>query len=108
VVVRPEPPGQHTAHLLGLPEVSATAATREEALHQVQRMLAEWLTSGQLVPLELTQDNPWMKWFGWAKQDPDFDLYREEIRRGREQEDQQFFKEMDERECSNSSSTPIT
>ena len=36
VVIQPEPPGQFTAQVVGLLELRATAATREEALQQVQ------------------------------------------------------------------------
>ena len=77
LVVRPEPPGQHTAAVVGLPEIHATAPTREEAIDQVR----DWLASGQLVPVEVPQNNPWVKYAGWATEDPDYGVYLEELAR---------------------------
>src|SRR5438552_13052981 len=52
VVVQPEPPGQHTAAVVGLPEIRATAVTREEAIELVRATFRAWLASGQLVHVE--------------------------------------------------------
>jgi hypothetical protein len=41
IVVRPQPEGQFTAQLLGLPELSATAANREQALQQIRIVLEQ-------------------------------------------------------------------
>ena len=108
VTVRPEADGQYTAQAVGLPDIQATASTREGAIQQVRSVLSAWLASGQLVQLELPQENPLLKWFGWAKDDPDYDLYLEEIRRFREEEDQRERQELGQSECSDSSSTPTT
>ncbi len=108
LVVRPEPSGHYTAQAVGLPDVQATAGTREEAIQQVRSILTEWLAAGQLVQVELPQKNPLMKWLGWAKDDPDFDLYVEEIRRYREEVDRREQPELEQRRCSDSSSTPTT
>jgi hypothetical protein len=107
VVVRPEPPGQHTAAVVGLPEIHATAPTREEALEQVRAVLRDWLASGQLVPVELPQDNPWIKYAGWAKDDPDYGAYLEELARARQEDLERTLRE-DDQPCSNPSSTPTT
>jgi hypothetical protein len=102
IVVRPEPPGQHTAQVVGIPELRATAATREEAIKQVHVALLDWMRGGQLVLIALPSppENPLLQFAGRCKDDPDFDLYVEEIQR--------FRREADERECSDSSSTPTT
>ena len=107
VVVRPEPPGQHTATVVGIPEIHATAATREEAIEQVHARLRDWLTSGQLVAVELPQDNPWLKYAGWTKDDPDYGVYLEELERARQEDLERTLREYNE-PCSDSSSTPIT
>ena len=109
IVVRPEPAGLFTAQAVGLPEIHATAASREEAIRQVHLVLANWLAEGQLVPIELPPPNPLLKWFGHAKDDPDFDLYLEEIRRYREEVDQREGQQPgDGNPCSDSSSIPTT
>jgi hypothetical protein len=107
VVVRLEPQGKQTASVVGIPEIYATAATREEAIAQVQAKLREWLASGQLAPVELQQDNPWIKYAGWAKDDPDYNVYLEELERLRQADLESTLREYDQ-ECSSSSSTPIT
>jgi hypothetical protein len=86
VVVRPEPPGQHTATVVGVPEIHATAATREGAIQQVQATFRDWLASGQLVAVELSPDNPWIKYAGWAKDDPDYGAYLQELERARQED----------------------
>lgn len=108
VEVRPEPDGQYTAQVVGIPEIRLTAATREEALGQVREVLSAWLASGRLVAVEVPQTNPLLQWFGHAKEDPDFDLYLEEMRRFREEVDAREGPQGDEQACSDSSSTPTT
>jgi predicted RNase H-like HicB family nuclease len=103
VAVRPEPPGQYTAQVLSLPAICATAATEEEAIAQVRRVLAEWLATARWVQIDVpvpTAGHPLLKFAGHAKEDPDFEEYLEEIRRYRQ--------EVDEREWPHSSSTPTT
>src|SRR5206468_2844810 len=95
-------PSQFTAEVVGLPELRVTADTREAAIEQVQAMLDQRLTSGELILVSPTGNGEVLqsrhRFAGHAKDDPDFDHYLEEIRRFREQADQQ--------QCSNSSSTP--
>jgi hypothetical protein len=100
IIVRREPSGQFTAQAVGIPEARATAATKKAAVDQVQALLSKWVAEGDLLSVELPPENPLLLWAGHAADDPDFDLYLEEIRR--------FRQEMDERECSDSSSTPTT
>lgn len=85
--VRAEPPGQFTAEAVGLPELHATADTREEAIGRVCELLNQGLAAGDLVAVA---PQPARRRFaGHAKDDPSFDQYLEEIRRYREQLDQQ-------------------
>jgi hypothetical protein len=102
IIVRPEPPGQFTAQPLGVPEIRAVAASPKEAIEQVQQALKEWVGSLYWAPIELpeTKIHAVHPDAGHAKDDPDFETYLEEIRRYR--------REVDERECSASSSTPTT
>ncbi|MBI1914158.1 MAG: hypothetical protein HYS12_05390 [Planctomycetes bacterium] len=97
-------PGQFIAEAVGLPGLCATADTREAAIEQVWTMLDQRLASGELVLVtpngSIGTLQPRRRFAGHAKDDPDFDQYLEEIRRFREEADQQ--------QCSNSSSTPTT
>jgi hypothetical protein len=109
VLVRPEPAGQYTAQLVGVPELRATAQTAEAAVEQVRHSLAQWLAAGQLVPIELPNENSLTDSFGHAKNDPEFQLYLEEIRRFRQEEDERIRQENDQQpSCSSSSSIPTT
>src|SRR5262249_25956847 len=108
VVVRPEPPGQYTAQLVGLPELQATAATRDEALAQVRRLLEQWHEDGRLVPVEVSL--PAAKPPAAHGHDPKDLLdqeFLEDLERFRREDLERTLQE-DDRVCSNSSSTPIT
>ncbi len=108
VLVRSDPAGQYCAQLVGLPEIHATAATREEALQKVRTNLEEWLASGQLVAVEVPVQNPLLKWFGWADpKDPNEQAYLEELARLRREDLERTLKDH-EQKCLNSSSTPTT
>ena len=107
VTVRPEPAGQFTAQAAGLPDVCATATTREEALDRIQGMLQGLLASGELVPLEVQAANPLLNWVASDPNDPDEKAYLEELARDRQEDLEQTLRELDQ-ECSNSSSTPTT
>lgn len=111
IVVRPEPVGQFTAQLLGLPELSATAANREEAIEQVRARISEWLAAGQLVPLEVPASNPLLRWFGHI--DPNDPLEQEflaDLERFRQEDLERASREgqPEDQPCSNTSSTPTT
>jgi predicted RNase H-like HicB family nuclease len=119
VLVRNEPNGQFTGHLVGVPELHATGATREEVIRQIRRLLNEWIASGQLVPIDLPDDNPWLKYAGWAKDDPYEQIYLEELAKAKKEDLERTLKEYEkedlegslkerEQECPNSSSTPTT
>jgi len=98
---------EFTAQVVGLPEIQATAPTREEAIENVRSTLAAWLAAGQLVYLDVPTSNDLRGWFGWAKNDSEYDDFREEVRRQREALDEAA-QEAEDGPCSNTSSTPTT
>ncbi len=111
VLVRPEPAGQFTARVVGLPELQATAATREQALQHIRDTLAEWIASGQLVALPIPPAHPLQGFSGWI--DPNNPLEQEflqDLARFRQEDLERTLREyeQEDRECSNSSSTPTT
>jgi hypothetical protein len=106
VEIRDEPGGQVTAEILGVSDLRTTAQTREQALDQLRALLRQRLDSGALVSIDVSQENPLMRWFGHAKGDPDFEDYLQEIRKYREEVDQRDEHDSGLGECSNTSSTP--
>ena len=107
VVVREEPPGQFTAEAVGLPELRATALTRDDAIDQVRTLLYRWRFNGQMVLVEVPAENPLLKWRGWAKDDPLEEEYLAELGRLKQEDYERTLRELDE-ECPGSSSTPTT
>jgi predicted RNase H-like HicB family nuclease len=108
VVVHPEPSGQYSAQMVGLPELHTTAATREEALDQIRCRIEEWIDSGQLVRVETAGRNPLLNFLGHRDpNDPLEQQYLEELARMKREDLEQTLREYDQ-ECSNSSSTPTT
>jgi hypothetical protein len=111
IVVRPEPAGQFTAQLLGLPELSATAANREEAIQQVRARILESIALGLLVPLEIPKAHPFVRFHGWADpNDPEEKLFLEELARMKAEDLERTLREYaeEDQQCSGSSSTPTT
>jgi hypothetical protein len=111
IVVRSEPTGQFTAHLLGLPELAATAAGREDAIEQVRIRIGEWLEEGRLALVETPKENPLLKWFGWIDpNDPDEQVYLQELARLKAEDLERTLREYaeEDQQCSASSSTPTT
>jgi hypothetical protein len=104
VRVQGNPAGSFTAEVVGLPELRATTDTREAAIEAVRILLNQRIASGELVVVMpdngAAPQGSGRRFAGHSKDDPDFDQYLEEIRRFREQADQQ--------QCSSSSSTPTT
>jgi len=108
ILVRADPAGQFTAQLIGLPELRATAATREEAIEQVRTRLAEYLAAGQLVLVPTPLSTSQLPWNGHS--DPNDPLEKEflqELERFRQEDLEQTLRE-NEQEGSGSSSTPTT
>src|SRR4051794_8921162 len=69
VVVRPDQAGQHTAEAVGIPEIRATATTREEAIEQVRQMMGQWFACGQLAEVEVPREDLRREWEAWEKSD---------------------------------------
>ena len=87
VQVRQEPDGLFTAQVLGGADLQATGATLEEAVEQLRALLQVQVNRGALLSIELPLQDPVMSRFGWARDDPTFDEYLEEIRKFREEMD---------------------
>jgi hypothetical protein len=108
VRVRAKPTGQFTAEVVGLPELQATAPTRDEAVREVASRLQQWLNTGELAAVEVKSPNPLMLWFGNADpNDPVEQEFLAELARMKQEDLEQTLREYDQ-ECSNSSSTPTT
>jgi hypothetical protein len=106
--IRAEPPGQYTAHLVGLSELRATASTREEAIVQVRALFAAWVASGRLAFMEVTAQQS--QHLSPVPVDPNDLLereFREDLERFRREDLERTLKE-DGQECPSSSSTPTT
>ena len=109
ILVQPEPPGQFTARVVGLPELQATAATREQALQHIRNTLAEWIASGQLVALPMPPAHPLQNFSGWIDpNDPGEKVFLEELARLKAEDLERTLREYaeEDQQCSNSSSTP--
>jgi len=110
VQVRQEGSGPYVAEVIGLPEISATAPSAEEALAQIRDRLAQWLAAGRLVFLTVPSIPPLKKRAGWAKDDQLEQEFLEDLARMRQEDLERTIRE-DERGdagCSNISSTPTT
>lgn len=110
-VVRPEPAGQFTAQVLGLPELSVTAASREEAITQIRGRILEAIALGQLVHIEIPKEHPLVRFKGWADpNDPEEKIFLEELARMKAEDLERTLREYTEedQQCSSSSSTPTT
>jgi hypothetical protein len=87
VLVRAEGPDRFTARALGIPECSGEGATEADAVDQVRRSLTAWLSAVKVVrvevPLNGSQSNPWLEYFGRSADDPSFADYLEELAKAR-------------------------
>jgi hypothetical protein len=107
VRVRQEGTGLCTAQVVGLPEIQATAATREEALAEVRRVVAGWLSSGQLVPLTLPSLPPMRKSPGWARGDRLEEEFLEDLARLRQEDRERTLREYEQEERGLSATSSI-
>jgi hypothetical protein len=103
-----ESDGRFTARVPGEPDLSATAATAEEAVERLRCRLQEEVNGGRLLAIELPKQNPVLQFAGHAKDDPQFEEYLEDIRRFREEEDRREGRYLGQDECSDTSLTPTT
>jgi hypothetical protein len=108
VQVRPEPPGQYTAQVVGLPDLRATAATREQAIEQVRTLFVAWVASGRLALMEVAARQPQDSPTGPVDSDDLLEReFLEDLDRFRREDLERTLKECGE-ECPSSSSTPTT
>jgi hypothetical protein len=107
VDIRSEPPGRFTAQLVGAVDLHATAPTREEAVEQLRTLIRQRLDSGALVWVEVPRENSLMSRFGWARNDPTFGEYLDEIRKFREEVDRRENQASGSSECSDTSLTVL-
>jgi hypothetical protein len=123
LIVRPEPEGQFTAQVMGLPEIRAVAPVETQAIQQAKRMLIEWLARARLVQVHLLTPvvaPPAMEFAGqFDPNDPLEQEFMEELARMRREDLEQTLREYEQedreralresgQECPNSSSTPTT
>lgn len=80
----------YKARVLHWPDCVAQAATRDEAVQQVRMQLLNRLAKAEVVTLSFTAqeiNNPWIRFAGMWKDDPDFDEFQAEIQRYRRELD---------------------
>jgi predicted RNase H-like HicB family nuclease len=107
VRVHAEPAGVYTAQAVGLPEVRAAGATREEALSRLHQMLHILVSSGALVELGVPMDQPHSSAPHWDPNDPEMLAFMQILDQQSREDLERTLQELDQ-ECSNSSSTPTT
>jgi hypothetical protein len=92
------------ATLLSLPECQSLGATKEEALNNVIQLFQA--RKPEIVTLEMEApktENPWMKFAGMYKDDPQFDQmleYIEEYRRELDAEMEEYHQQIETEEKS--------
>ena len=89
-----EPSGQFTAQVVGLPELRATAPTREAAIEQVRDMLRDWVATDQLVSIEVPVANPLLHFTGHIdRDDPIEQEFLKHLARFRQEDREQTLRE---------------
>jgi hypothetical protein len=110
VVVRPEPAGQFTARILGLPELFAVAANREQAVEQVRALFQQWLASGHLAPFTVRNGHSLADWPGHDPADPLEQEFLADLERFRQEDRERALRQgpPEAPPCSNTSSIRTT
>jgi predicted RNase H-like HicB family nuclease len=86
--------GGAIASLLEMPSCRVEAATREQAIAELQALMSQRLEKSEIIPVEITvfhaepSENPWVKFSGVFKDDPDFALIADAIRAERFSDDE--------------------
>ncbi len=92
IILTPKPEGGMHVSIPALPACTVEAASREEAIRLAREAIVQFISRSEMVHVDvplvlqdgLQQDEvPW-QWFGWAKDDPSWDLLFEEMERHRE------------------------
>ncbi|MBY0523799.1 MAG: hypothetical protein K2R98_10400 [Gemmataceae bacterium] len=111
IIVRPHPPGQYTANVWGIPDLSAIAPTEQEAIDKIKQLLASWLAQAKWVRVDVPAPhyvNPVLQVIGTNDpNDPMQREYLEELARMKREDFERTMREY-EQECPGSSSTPTT
>ena len=82
--------GKTIASVLEIPRYQVEAETRAEAIVALKNLLTAQLSQVEVIPLEFDSDqlnsleNPWLKFAGVFKDDPDFAEIVAELRQERE------------------------
>ncbi|MEH2326371.1 MAG: hypothetical protein V7K32_22975 [Nostoc sp.] len=101
VLIENQPDGTIKATLLGLPDCQGLGNTETEAIKKVSQSLQTRLETAKIVTLEIEApkvENPWMKFAGMFKDDPQFDEmlgYIEEYRRELDAQMEEYYQQLD-------------
>ena len=90
VLVENKSEGTYTASLIGWPAMSAQGRTEDEAMSALRRSLATQLKHAKIVPLDVSEEQPWLQTAGMFKDDPfadELDAVIADYRRERDVED---------------------
>jgi hypothetical protein len=88
VFVENQPGRGYIATVLGWPDCVAVGITKEEAVANVQTVIADRLARGEIVRVQVGEaisDDPWERLIGQFVDDPQWDEFEEELRRLREE-----------------------
>jgi predicted RNase H-like HicB family nuclease len=86
--------GGAIASFLEIPAYRVEAATREQAIEALKQLMNQHLEKSEIIPLEISvpctesPENPWIKFAGIFKDDPDFAEIAEELRAERLSDDE--------------------
>jgi hypothetical protein len=86
ILVRPTEDGRFLAQSLFFAEVKAEGATEHAAVEQVRAGLIQLLAKTHLVRVEVPESptgNPWLDACGVFADDPQYEMYQEELRKAR-------------------------
>ncbi|MBG1262744.1 type II toxin-antitoxin system HicB family antitoxin [Nostoc commune] len=101
VVIENQQDGTVKATLLGLPDCQGLGNTETEAIEKLSQSLQTRLETAKIVTLEIEPpkaENPWMKFAGMFKDDPQFDemlAYIEADRRELDAKMEEHYRQID-------------
>ncbi|MEH2003390.1 MAG: hypothetical protein V7L00_32565 [Nostoc sp.] len=101
VLIENQADGTVKATLLGLPDCQGLGNTETEAIEQLSQSLQTRLETAKIVTLEIEApkvENPWMKFAGMFKDDPQFDemlAYIEADRRELDAKMEEHYRQLD-------------
>jgi predicted RNase H-like HicB family nuclease len=92
IILTPKPEGGMHVSIPALPACTVEATDREEAIRLAREAITQFVSRSEMVQVDVPlglqnvppqDETPW-QWFGWAKDDPTWDMLFEEIERQRE------------------------